>query len=434
MAALGVVTLHAQEIRVAENVRVARGPETRPLVEPHLAVHPTNPNHLLAAAIVGDTAEAFSDKQTCSSFLSIDGGRTWQRHDFQVRACADPWVAVTPRGAAVFVALGQQQDAGGRATVGLVAFHSADGGKTWNDRPSDLGASHDHPTAVVDTSAPDRADWVYVVSSRGLRADAGKLRFGVFVARSIDGGKTFDEPVTVTPSNLNQNAEVPAVLSDGALIASYVDTQRNVEGFKKGLGMLERRRAWVLRSADGGKSFSPPLFVSEACAMGWTALAAGTGVGRSGDRLYFTCKLRGASTLGVHSSGDAGETWTDATRLQMPAAARVDHPVVAVNAEGVVGLAWIESRAQPQPSCHEVHFTASLDGGRTFLPDRRVSSADSCPTAEDNGAAYSRWSRGGDYFGMVAASDGRFHVLWSDARDKVYQIWTAAVAVAVQPR
>jgi hypothetical protein len=132
MAALGVVTLHAQEIRVAENVRVARGPETRPLVEPHLAVHPTNPNHLLAAAIVGDTAEAFSDKQTCSSFLSTDGGRTWQRHDFQVRACADPWVAVTPRGAAVFVALAKQQDAGGRATVGLVAFHSADGVKTWS--------------------------------------------------------------------------------------------------------------------------------------------------------------------------------------------------------------------------------------------------------------------------------------------------------------
>jgi len=91
VAALGAVTLSAQNIAVGENVRVAHGPETRPLVEPHLAVHPTNPNHLLAAAIAGDKADAFSDKQTCSSFLSTDGGRTWQRHDFQVSDCADPW-------------------------------------------------------------------------------------------------------------------------------------------------------------------------------------------------------------------------------------------------------------------------------------------------------------------------------------------------------
>ena len=46
-----------------------------------------------------------------------------------------------------------------------------------------------------------------------------------------------------------------------------------------------------------------------------------------------------------------------------------------------------------------------------------------------NGAAFNRWPTGGDYFGMVAAGDGRFHLLWSDARDKVFQLWSAPVTV-----
>jgi hypothetical protein len=36
---------------------------------------------------------------------------------------------------------------------------------------------------------------------------------------------------------------------------------------------------------------------------------------------------------------------------------------------------------------------------------------------------------GGDYFGLTAGADGRFHLVWSDARDGAFQIWTAAVSV-----
>lgn len=137
---------------------------------------------------------------------------------------------------------------------------------------------HDHPTIAIDTSSPARANWVYVVSGRGLRVD-GHERSSVFVARSTDGGKTFGEPVTIVPSNLNLNAEVPIVMSDGALIASFSDFQRNVDNFAPGRGMLDRRRAWMLRSTDGGKSFSAPLFASEACTAGWSSLAADTSSG-----------------------------------------------------------------------------------------------------------------------------------------------------------
>lgn len=93
-------------IRVGENVLVSRGLEARPLTEPHLVAHPTDPNHLLAATIVSSTTATWSAEQYCAAFLSLDGGRTWARHDFAITSCGDPWLGLTAQGMAVFTALG----------------------------------------------------------------------------------------------------------------------------------------------------------------------------------------------------------------------------------------------------------------------------------------------------------------------------------------
>ncbi len=44
-----------------------------------------------------------------------------------------------------------------------------------------------------------------------------------------------------------------------------------------------------------------------------------------------------------------------------------------------------------------------------------------------------RWPLGGDYFEMAAAGDSRFHLPWPDGRDKMFQLWTAAVGVQGRP-
>lgn len=424
--------LPAQAIRVGENVRVARGLEQRPLVEPHLVVHPADPRHLLGATIVSDAAKAWEETQICSSFLSLDGGKTWKRHDFPITGCGDPWVAITPDGHAVFTALGAHKALTQQEGGGLVVFHSADGGRTWDEKPLGLGRAHDHQTVAVDASSTKRKGWLYVISGQALRAEDGKLRWSVFVARSRDGGKRFDEPVKIVPSNLNTNAEIPAVLSDGTLIVSFVDFQRNVDGFRRG-GRLDRSRVWVLRSTDGGHSFSVPLFASEACGPGWSALAADTAAGSTfRDRLYLACMQKGGGAIVLNYSADGGEAWTDPVRVHsapVDTAVLRNTPAVAVNKNGVLGVAWVDSRSQPGKRCQELYFAASLDGGRTFLPEQRVSSAHSCPDSAVNGAAYKRWPTGGDYFGIAAAPDGQFHLLWADARAGAFQLWVAAVTV-----
>jgi hypothetical protein len=424
----------AQSIRVGENFRVATGLERRPLVEPHIVAHPRDPMRLLAATIVADVAGEDVPAQTCATFFSEDGGRSWTHRQFAITHCFDPWVAITPGGDAVFAALGGNPGLANKGR-GLLVFHSSDGGLRWDQRPVLLGSGRDHPTIAVDSHTPERRDWVYVASTEVTPNAAGRLRFNVTVARSRDGGRTFDSDVRVVPSNLNLNSEQLAVLSDGSIVVSFVDTQRRpLGGFSEDGGDLERRRSWVLRSTDGARTFSVPLFATEACAMGWTAMTADGAAGPHRDRIYFSCAEKGSRSLVVTSSGDSAETWTDPVSVNGPDKDSVtrSQPAVAVNRHGALGISWIEMRRVPSDLsrwCYQVVFSASLDGGKSFLSPQVVSAGESCPSPAANGAAYYRWPLGGDYFGITAAADGRFHLLWSDAREGLYQLWTAAAVV-----
>ena len=67
-------------------------------------------------------------------------------------------------------------------------------------------------------------------------------------------------------------------------------------------------------------------------------------------------------------------------------------------------------------NCFDVYFTASPDGGETFLPEVRVSSATSCPDTPQNKGVFDpgmTFGAGGDCSGLAATLDGAFHVVWS---------------------
>ena len=54
-------------------------------------------------------------------------------------------------------------------------------------------------------------------------------------------------------------------------------------------------------------------------------------------------------------------------------------PVVEVNRDGVVGVAWYDRRRDDTRRCWELFFTSSSDGGETFAANVPVASAPSCP-------------------------------------------------------
>jgi hypothetical protein len=148
-------------------------------------------------------------------------------------------------------------------------------------------------------------------------------------------------------------------------------------------------------------------------------------------------------------SADRGEQWSEPRLVDssVPAGADQFQPAMTVNKDGVLAITWFDSRGLAARRYHE-YFTASVDGGETFLPPRRISTEPSTPFGPGNLALYpsefrypadslrvnllsaaDRWGNGGDYMGLAADAAGLFHPWWADSRSGTFQIYTARVRV-----
>ena len=368
-------------------------------------------------------------EQPCATVLSMDGGLTWTQTSLGLVDCGDPWLSMTPDGQAVLTVLGKTNKSSN--AVHLLAFSSADGGRTWNAQPQDLGGGHDHMAGISDSRGN-----TFILSAQGQRDAAGRVRFSIYIARRTPAAGAFEVLQRFVPSNLNQNAQGLAVLSDGTLVGSYIDFQRpRPPGGSPRDGLLERPRTWALSLEPATTTLGVPQLISESCASG-SYLAADLTTGPYRDRLYHVCTDLSGARIEVRHSSDRGERWTNPQPLE-PTAGKArsrSQPQVTVNTSGVLGVSWLDGRDDPAGHCYALYFTASLDGGDTFLPPTRVSTAPSCPDSQRNGASFDRWPLGGDYHGLAATSDGLFHALWSDASSGVFQTMTARLEVRAQSK
>ena len=407
----------------------ARETEPRRFSEPHLAVHPADPSRLLVGVFIlasAGTTEEQHAGQRCATFASRDAGRTWTRHEFPFADCGDPQVAILPNGQAVFVGLAELPNVLPKRQNWLFAFHSADGGTTWDAAPTVIGRPHDHPAIAIDT-ASSRKGLIYVTTHHEPRDADGQLTTRIFLVRSRDSGQSFDPSTTIMPNNLHNFGEMPAVLADGTVFASFVDDAPAQPSFP-------RRRAWVVRSADGGATFSPPLFVNDVCgsppSFQLSALAADTSSGPFRDRLYFACRQNAGGPVVVTASGDRGHAWNRPGVAVGPAdtdtlARRV--MTLAVNKEGVLGVLTVQRKPGTDP-CLMTDFSASLDGGATFSAPSRVS-ASSCGTSPADEIAGRMIPTYGDYHGLAAMPDGRFIAMWPEMSDGHSVLRTATIEV-----
>jgi hypothetical protein len=385
-----------------------------PLVQPYLAIHPKDPGKLIATAMVGYPDGTYG----ALVFSSQDGGRTWQKHDPGIRGAADVWAEFLADGTAVFLT--------GAEDSSVKVFRSRDEGRTWS--PPTL-VKGDHPMLAADGGS------LYLISSAKWQGHSGKSRDAVLAARSTDGGATFSEPGRAVVSNLRYEAHDSAISSEGALLVGFADYGRPGERRR-----LERQRDWLLASEDSGRTFSEPLLISESCDSrgGWSSLALNLSDRLAPpDRLFHVCAAAQFDGIQLRYSDTFGEIWSAPVRVDRPGniTPYSRTPAIAVNRDGVVGVAWYDGRGDGSTikgsfRCTEILFAASLDGGATFLPEVRVSSGKSCPASPENVGVALRFPAGGEYMGLAAASDGTFRLLWSDSRSGIYQLRTATVSVA----
>lgn len=435
-----------------------------PHIEPTVAAHPRDPSKLVAAAM---TFPRPVRGVACRVYSSIDGGSTWKTVELEEQVelgLGDPQVAFTPRGTALFACLTQGVRPSGRPRAALLVYRSEDGGITW-EGPADAGTeSYDHPVIAVDHTVGPHAGNVYF----GVLYGREESILGVF--RSEDDGRHFVGPVEIARSS--EDGLVIAglgVLSDGTLTVSYTRTPRS--SGESG----EPRETFIemVTSEDGGVTFSEPLEVATRVTRARTRTERGLvarltlsppmwAVDGSGsehrDRLYLlwsdwrTDVGTGVWRLLVTASSDRGRTWSEPRPVDpdVPEHTHQFLAVPAVGPEGVLGVAYFDSRGFPDLDGYHQRFTASIDGGESFLPSRRLSSEPSRPAeaeAHDRAillpiadretgvihlatlSAQARWPMGGDYMGLAVDAQGVFHPLWADSRSGAFQLWTAPVWV-----
>lgn len=94
--------------------------------EPHIAVNPTNPQNLVACAIIFAQDE---DKKRIDIYYSLDEGESWTVHEnISGYGCGDPVVAFDPDGTAYVLYQKRNPD------QALYIHKSYDGGETWGSR------------------------------------------------------------------------------------------------------------------------------------------------------------------------------------------------------------------------------------------------------------------------------------------------------------
>jgi len=433
-------------ILIGPNILVS-GDGDLPHVEPMIAANPEAAGNLVGTAITFTRPDG---GQNCHIYTSKDGGNTWisfrPPEGRSLEHVGDPQVAFGPQGRVYHVTLP------GHA---VQISRSDDGGVTWT-APKVIADKTDRPVLAVDHTSGKYAGNVYVAAQfRGV----GKL------LRSTDGGRTFSDPVPfVTKSNGMLLVLNMLVLRDGTLFIPYWD----VTASDTFVTVVENG---FVTSSDGGRTFSgrhkifnqtvAPVMIHDRPSREYRQRFVLGEVSnyavdeyKARDKIYvvWSDNHSGNSRVYISSSANQGKNWSEPQMVSPEAPNETSQffPTVAVNRDGVVGVSWFDTRDSEKQDSYEVYFSASLDGGKSFLEPRIVSSAPSNIYGEGNllptpvffrnahdqvrmslvfQNMLQRYPLGGDYLNMVADASGIFHPFWPDSRDGVFEMVTARVKV-----
>lgn len=413
----------APRIIVGRETQVSVAHEKRPHAEVALVADPVDPGRLLAGS------DAMNPELGTSvvAYASADGGKTWVLTLEKKAAEGGLWygdlsVAFGPDGAAYLTA----QFSGG---LGMELVSSRDGGRTWG-APVVFKQIMDRPFLIADCTDGRLRGRVYCACGWETPAELA-------VYRSRDGARTFDPPTRLLARGSAQGI-VPgrgAVLSDGTLVVPY-------SVLIKATGPLRSLR--VRRSDDGGETFlgeqslrdyrdkadEPPHRL-----VGWIPnMDVDRSSGPFKDRIYLVWfeRSEAGTRVMLMLSRDKGVNWSHPVAISDEAGVDAEdkatrrfasRPSVAVNRAGVVAIVWYDVTLRGGTLNSEVRLRASLDGGSTWLPGVRVTEF----VGRNDPEAAESWL--GHTSGLAADASGTFHPLWVDNRTGVRQVFTTTVVV-----
>lgn len=377
--------------------------------ETMLAVDPADPRHLQAVWIAG----AYNGTNTGIAAESFDGGRSWSATPIPgTGPCTggtgdyvlDQWVSIGAAGHTYYYAYAGHD---GDATHTPLAKHtlasSAAAGQRWL------------PATIVDDNLQGAAG---IISRTSITADpvvAGRAwaawtrllnpaTDGVLVARTDDGGTTWQAPVVA--------AEVPAgaaaawqllATPSGDLVLLYgeADTTATARELARPVtGQAPPIANRALISSDGGLTWSAPVTIVDLAEF---VLPRGA-VGPDG-RLYFVWAERAGDAYALRFviSADGGRSWSSPLTTSEfdpgPLALLDVQPDIAIDAQGVIGISFYSGASGDGRVARWIAY--SHDEGRGWDSMRLVA-----PFDYDTGSGGTSDGVFGAYQGLVPMNPG----------------------------
>lgn len=461
------------EIVVSPNVHVSRANADRPHQEVLIAADPNDPRRLIGVTIIHPQHSSDSSFHTVAVYASFDGGDHWEpvlEHDGGKYGASDPACIYGPDGTAYFALITLEPKLEQRGTV---IYKSQDGGRTW-DAPVTLPFI-DRPYLAADQSKGKYHGRIYlngVEVRSSLLHESTRVGFHLFTAADRDApflqsATSFRSPNEPPLQGIGMGNGV--VLSDGTYAAIFSEDYKH-RASDEGESGAAGGAIKLITSVDGGRTLSSATTISDwhvdyripsLTRTGIPVLAVDSSGGPFADRLYavWSDYRSGRSEILLAASADGGTTWSEPTVVSDDRSINIlrsgpddTMPAVAVNKNGVVGVMWYDRRDNPDNLGYWTRFSASLDGGETFLPSVRISQAATAfgenskewlgtvvrggGTPSNRGGALRVLVRyptfafnGGHTAGIAADADGNFHPLWIDNRTGVTQTWSAKVTV-----
>jgi hypothetical protein len=391
-------------IVVGENILIPGLTPGLAIVEPHLSIHPTNPNHMLVAAMLITQKDNPYESAQLISFLSEDRGKSWHQtnHDY---FGYDPWTAILSNGNTVMSWLGQPHSFTGEMPIRL--FFSENGGKHWKQEVQHIAGEYDGTKMAIDHL---QNKIIFAAASFGENMDVD-----IYMDQS-SGGQRFDQPTRIKIDGDRLRFAEPAVLGNG-IIALPVQEERNA--------------VYCRISADGAKSFNERYLITRKLGVGKGYFSFASDP--INNRLYFVRavgKDNKYDGIWINFSSDLGKSWSRDIRVDwfdqaLPSKAMV--PNVAVNKDGIVGISWIDE--QTKSGQKDMYFAVSSDKGVSFGRAVRVTSQSSNPATPLNADVANKFPGGGHYNTMACASDGNFQLVWADSRTGVFRLQTCQIKI-----
>jgi hypothetical protein len=425
-------------VNAGPDLRISPNEASTPRSESDIRINFWNTDQIVSAS------NDIEDLGALGIYYSGDGGGSWHSTSLPKQDSAsfhsDPTVEWTSDGSAWATTL--SIDASTRELVGH-SYRSANGGATWTFAGSFSGDQ---------TSVDKQMTWVDHFESSPFKDNLYVIYHNedqVFVNRRNGPDGEWGEPLRVSGSETR-----------GTGIGSDVKTNSagTVFGFWPDTGT---RKIFVVRSTNGGQSFSKPLAIGQTFAsfdvaipaMGrrrflvyvtggaffraakknmvyaaWADLAGGHGCSAPGNEPGLSRTAPCTSRIWFSRSSNGGNTWSRPAMIYNQKELNDQfNPWLAVDeTTGNLAIMYYDSIGETR-NVTNVWAQASLDDGATWSAPYKVTSE---PTDESIGMA--NGNQYGDYNGMSGFA-GTFFPSWTDRRDRGHEeVWTAPLTIEVK--